>query len=211
MYSGLRSRVRALHASPGVPPVDVYIEGALTITGLAYGQLSDYAELRPGRHRLQVFPAGAHGQTSPLIDDRLEELQPGEDNTVLAVGERQDMRALLLHDNTLAPGREEAKVRVVHASPDAPAIDVGITGNPRLFARVPFERATRFKVVEAGTVELEMRSTSSGERIVSLPEYPLVGGKIYTFVALGLLGGRPGFTIMPIVAALERCVPARSG
>ena len=200
--------LRALHTSPGAPPIDIYVDGTLLITSLAYGQLSGYVEVPTGRHRVQAFPAAAHDQVSPLIDQRLEELEPGEENTLVAVGEPQDVRFLPLHDNTPVPERTQAKVRFVHASPDAPAVDVSLTGNPLLFRQVGFERATPFVVVDSGTVTLELRSVNTGETILTFPDYPLVGGRIYTFVALGLGRDVPPLTILPMVAAIKRCVPA---
>mgnify|MGYP000285877340 CR=1 FL=1 len=50
---------------------------------------------------------------------------------------------------------EDAQVRVVHNSPDAPAVDVAVAGGPVLFSNVAFPDATGFAEVDAGTYDLE--------------------------------------------------------
>lgn len=42
---------------------------------------------------------------------------------------------------------------MVHASPDAPAVDVAVKGGPVLFAGLPFPRASAYASVPAGTYD----------------------------------------------------------
>ena len=195
---GKKTRVRVLHASPDAPPVDIYVDDSKAFTNLSYGQLSQYTELSPGTHNFKIYPGGTGGQGRAIIDGDVD-LEGGTDYTLSAIGTVQNIKPKILVDTTPAPGRNKAKARVLHASPDAPAVDVGIPGGPTLFKNISFGEATDFAEVDAGTVSLDIRPTGTMQSVMSVPNYSLDSGNLYTFVAMGMLKGTPAFKVMPIV------------
>ncbi|MDI7275180.1 MAG: DUF4397 domain-containing protein [Anaerolineae bacterium] len=201
------ARLRFMNLSPGEPPLDVYIDDTLIVASLGYGHLSEYLESAPGRHRVRCYPAGTGGWEDLALDADLEKLRPRFDYTLALVNRLQDLRPVLLEDTEEAPGREQAKVRFLHASPDAPALDVSTGGGRVLFTLVPFARATPFKRIESGTYDIEIRRSGHGALIAALREYALAGERFYTFVALGLVDGEPPFALMPLVAPASGCAP----
>jgi hypothetical protein len=201
-------RVRAFHTSPNAPAVDIYIDGTLAIPNLAFGQVSDYLALQPGNHSLRIFPAGTSGQGQEVLNAELEGLKVGEDYTAVAIDRLEHLHAMLLHDTTPPPSAGHAKVRVLHASPDAPAVDIAATGGPLLFKNVGFRHVTDFSEVPAGMVDLEVRPAGQTETLMVVPDYTLAEGTMHTFVALGLLQGQPAFMIMPLVTTVEMRMPA---
>ncbi len=50
--------VRLVHALPGGPPVDVTVDGAPAVQGLAFGAATEYVALPSGDHQVQVLPSG---------------------------------------------------------------------------------------------------------------------------------------------------------
>ena len=60
-------RLRILHASPDTPVVDVYVDGSPTYPFIAFGQVSDYAEVAAGNHTVQLFRAGTDGMGIPYV------------------------------------------------------------------------------------------------------------------------------------------------
>ena len=90
--------------------------------------------------------------------------------------------------NPMAPS-PQARVMAIHASPDAPAVDVAVTGGPVLFANKAFQQYTAFTPVDAGTYNLEVRPAGSGTVVLALPGIALQAGKIYTVFAKGFLSG----------------------
>ncbi len=199
-------RLRALHASPDAPPVDIYIDGTPAFTYLVYGEISDYADLIQGSHRLQAFPAGVGAGIEALIDLGVD-LQVGMDYTVAAVGRLQDVQATMLLDSTPPPSRTIAKARVLHASPDAPSVNVGISGGPILFKDVAFAQVTPWKEVNAGRVNLDVKASDSGRALLAIPYHTFAGGSLHTLVAMGLLEGTPAFMVMPLVQAVQLRLP----
>ena len=73
-------------------------------------------------------------------------------------------------DDTPTPGQDTAQIRVIHASPDAPAVDVYAKGNSTpLFTNVKYGDTTALKTVDAGTVQVELRA--AGTAATSTPAY----------------------------------------
>ncbi len=211
--SVVHPRVRVLHAAPSAPALDVFVGGSLHTPGLAYGQVSGYVSLRPDRHRLRLFPAGQHRPEDVLVDEGMERLKSGLEYTIVAVGELRDLRIVLVEDCTPlpvmgrggAPAPDVAKVRILHASPDAPALDVGVTGSPELFRQVGFTEVSPFRDVESGTYDIHARRAGHDAVVAILPRYAFVGGSRYTLVALGLVDGQPPIALMPVIDALVEC------
>lgn len=200
-------RVRAFHTSPDALAIDIYIDGTLTVPNLAFGQVSDYLTLEAGNHAMRIFPAGAGGQGRAMLNAELEDLKVGEDYTATLAGKMGHIHAMLLHDTTDIPAAGHAKVRALHASPDAPAVDIAVEGRPVVFKNVNYRHATDFVEVPAGMVDLEIRQAGRTDTIMVVPDYTLTAGSIYTFAALGLLEGQPAFMIMPLVTTTEMRMP----
>jgi hypothetical protein len=208
MYEGKgMPRIRVLHTSPNAPAVDIFVDDMPAITGLSFGQLSDYAELPSGAHNVKVFPAGIGLTGEPVIDTALD-VEAGIDYTVAAIGTLENIDAKVLKDSTSVPGPGMAKVRVFHASPDAPPVDVAVPGGPVLFEGITFKEATSFEEVDAGVVDLEVRPSGSLEPVMGIPGVSLDAGNAYTFVALGMLLGTPAFRVLPIVDRILVAMPS---
>lgn len=192
--------VRVWHAAPGVREVSVYVDGQELFADLAYGGMTDYAEVSPGRHSVEVAGEGV------AIDEELE-LRPSQVDMLAVAGVRPHVHAFRVHDNTPAFARELSKVRLIHAVADAPALDVAIGGGPALFQGVGRETATPFELVEPGTYDLQVRAATSGERLLTLPDVTLAGGTIYSLLALGLRWSEPALGLIPFLEAVQVCTP----
>ena len=95
----------------------------------------------------------------------------------------------------------EARLRVVHASPDAPAVDVLVDGAVALTA-VPFEAASAYLAVPAGARNIQVRA--SGTTTVVIDATPtLAAGTDYTVVAVG-----PVASIEPLLLTDDNTPPA---
>jgi hypothetical protein len=118
---------------------------------------------------------------------------------------------LVLVDNNSAPAAGKAHVRFVHASPDAPAVDIAVTGGPVLFANVPFKGVGDYLPVDAGTYDLEARLAGTDTVALSVPGVTLEAGTVYTIFAMGLAGGEPALRSVPSVDATAPTLPVTGG
>jgi len=88
-----------------------------------------------------------------------------------------------------------ARVRIVHASPDAPAVDIYVNGG-MVLENLPFREYSEYLSLPAGTYTVEIKVTGTNTVVKQL-SVPVQAGKDYTAVAVGYAGGnQPGFDVM---------------
>lgn len=183
-----QARVMAVHASPDAPAVDLLVDGTIAGSGLAFPNNTGYLTVTAGTRNVKVNVAGS---TTTVINADLS-VVAGGNYSVFAKGPVASIGALVIADDLTTPAAGKAHVRFVHLSPDAPAVDVAVTGGPVLFGNKAFQEYTAFAPVDAGTYDLEVRPAGSGTVVLALPGVALQSGRIYTVFARGFLGGTGG-------------------
>ena len=195
--AGGEAMVRVVHASPDAPAVDVLVDGSRALENLAFGNASDYVALPAGEHQVQVVPTG--GDASQAVIDETLTLEGGKAYEVAAVGNVADIAPLVLEVDLGPLAAGKARVRAVHASPDAPAVDVAVTGGPVLFENAAFPAGTDYAEVDAGTYDLEIRPTGTTDVALAVPGVAIEEGQVYDIFAIGLVGDGT-LAALPLVA-----------
>jgi hypothetical protein len=204
---GHQARVRVVHASPDAPAVDVWVNDGAAFTNAPFKGITDYAALDPATYNVKVVPAGA---TTPVVIEADLTLE-AKDYTVVAVGMLENIEPLVLVDNNSAPAAGKAHVRFVHASPDAPAVDIAVAGGPVLFSNVAFKEVGDYLPVDAGTYDLEVRLAGTDTVALAVPGLALADGTVYTVFAMGLAGGEPALTAVPSADAMAGAMLPETG
>ncbi|MBK7780761.1 MAG: DUF4397 domain-containing protein [Ardenticatenia bacterium] len=192
------ARVRVAHASPDAPAVDILVNGAVAFSNAPFGAVSGYAGLPAGTYNVKVVPTGA---TSPVVIEADLTLEAGKDYTVAAVGRLAEIMPIVLMDDNSRPAAGKVHVRFVHASPDAPAVDIAVAGGPVLFSNISFKEVGAYLPVDAASYDLEVRLAGTRTVALALPGVMLEAGKVYTIFAMGLVGGEPKLRAVPSVDA----------
>lgn len=193
-----KAKVRVLHASPDAPKVDVRVDTVRAVENLAFNEVTPYVELDTGETNFKVSPTGADELV--VIDATLD--LDAVDYSVLAIDTLDNITALpLVDDNALSDG---ARIRFVHASPNAPAVDIALAGGAVLFANVEFGNSGGYIEVPGGTYDLEARVAGTDTVALSVPGVSVTGNRVFTIVATGLLGEEPALGALPILDA-EAC------
>lgn len=185
--SATTGRVRVVHASADTPPVDIFVDGQKAVTALAYPNNTGYVALPAGARDVKVFVSPSNGEGAPALQASLT-VAAGKDYTVLAVGEvtKSTLALLPLEDNNALPAAGNAHVRLVHASPDAPPVDVVVTGtDTKVFSGVAYKSVGTYTPVPAGTYSLDVKVASSGQTVKTIPGVALGDRGVYTVVATG--------------------------
>jgi hypothetical protein len=180
--------VRVTHASPDAPAVDVCVNGNVAFANLAFGKTTDYANLPAGSYDVQVYPAGSNCQGTAVIDAKGLTLD-AKAYTVMAIGKLAEIKPLILVDNLSAPAASKVHVRFVHASPDAPAVDITTADGAKVFSNVAFGESVDFTPLPAATYDLQARVAGTDTVALNLPGTTLPEGAILTVVAEGFAGG----------------------
>lgn len=199
--------LRVVHASPNAPPVDVYVDDSVVLEDVPFGAVSDYLSLTAGTYGVEVTAAG---DPETVVFSGDVGVEADTDYTVVATGEIGEMAdepfaPLVLTDDNSDPGAETARVRLVHASPDAPAVDVTVgEGGDVLFDGVAFGETGTVEV-PAGDYTVDVRGdteTNDGDVVASF-DLSLAGGTVYTAFAVGYLSpdDEPADTAFDLVVA----------
>ncbi len=181
-----RAQVRVMHASPDAPAVDVLVNDQVALANVPFPVASDYLTVNAGTYNVKVNAAGT-GAT--VIDAELM-LRGSMAYTAIATGFLADIQPLVLEDDPTPPAAGQSRLRVVHASPDAPNVDVYANGT-RVLSDVAFRAASGYLAVPAGTYQVQVRVANSNVTVLDAP-VALDAGKIYTAVAVG--SAAPGAT-----------------
>ena len=142
-------QVRVGHLSADTPAVDIAPDGGEEIVqGLAYPTVTDYLTIPEGQLDVELRPAGAVDGWVALNPGGVL-LANGHSYSIFAIGSLDEgtVRLLTLIDAVAPPAM--AKVRVLHASPDAPAVDVYADG-AAVLTNVPFGVISDYLEVPAG-------------------------------------------------------------
>ena len=86
----------------------------------------------------------------------------------------------------VAADSHEARVRVVHASPDAPNVDVWVDG-ATVLTDVPFTAVSDYLALPAGDHEIAVSATGDTTPVIGPLTLTFEGGSSYTVAAYGLL------------------------
>ncbi|NKE36138.1 DUF4397 domain-containing protein [Natronococcus sp. JC468] len=185
-------QTRVAHLSPDAPNIDVYVDGERVREGISYGTVTDYRDLEPGTYTIQVVPAG-EDPAEAVLEETVEagDVDSTLDGLLAVIGEvaaeNQPLQALFLDDDNSPVDSGTARVRVLHASPDAPAVDVvaGENGDV-LFENVAFGESDYTEVPE-GEYPLVIYPAGDRETSVFETDVSLAGGTVYSAFAIGYL------------------------
>jgi len=186
-----QAMVRVSHMSPDAPNVDVYVDGGdPVLTDVPFGATSDYLPLPGGSYTVTITAAGDESTVAFEGDVTVE---AGTSYTVAAIGELtsedSEFRPLVLEDDVSDPGGDTARVRVVHASPDAPAVDVTVnaTGDAIVDGAAFGDTATVEVPANDYTLQIRGDTDSNDGDVVADFDVSLNGGTVYTAFAAGYL------------------------
>ncbi|GMB09258.1 uncharacterized protein DUF4397 [Thermolongibacillus altinsuensis] len=182
------ARFRVFHASANTPAIDVYVNGQKILQNLKYKQISQYLKVPMGQHRIDVYPAG---QSEPIILSETLQVLPGLVSTLTVVGDVHKLQMLPLWDQPYAP-YGKAKVRFVHLSPDAPAVDVALKDGDVLFKNVSYRQAADYIEVPVNEkLSLDVRVAGTNNVALSVPNIRFYPNKSYTIAAVGYVSRTP--------------------
>ncbi len=175
--------VRVMHASPDAPAVDVYVNGQPVLTNVPFFAVSNYLSLPDGSYNVAVTPTG-RPEANAVLRATLN-VRGGYTGTVAAVGFVSNIEAALFEDNLSPVPAGKARVRIIHASPNAPAVDIKLAGTSTVVvANAPFKAAATVEV-DAGTYQFDISPAGQTAVVFTTPPLRFENGWVYTLVATG--------------------------
>lgn len=178
------SLVRVVNAVTAGGDISVLISDQPLFRDVKPGSVTDYREITNNLADFSVRAAGTADGFMIAEKERL--LRNGSRYTVFLIAENLSKSTLrVVHDDVI-PDSGKARIRVVHAAPGGPSLDVNIVGaTDKLFSGVDFASAAGFKDLAPGTVTLELRAKDSPKSLIRLPAMDLERGTATTVVIIG--------------------------
>lgn len=176
-------QVRAFHFAPGVPPVQIRVKGGpALVPNLAFPNVTvPPLVVASGTYTLEVALAAGGTAAPAILTLPGVKIEPDKYYDFYAVGKGTTVRVeVRVTENT-------AKVRVIHAAPDAPNVDV-YSGDTKVLANVPFFTISDYLTVPAASTRFRVVPTGGAlSSAVIDTTLTLKIGRFYTISAVGLL------------------------
>ncbi len=201
-------KIRFVHGVAGAPPVDVYVDGQLAASGLAFGSATRFLSLEAGTRTVSINAAGSttaifQGNVPVTADFGYTVVVQGTP-TAIEVG---------LYEDDLAPVRAGAiRFGAIHAVKDAPPVDViQISGTLELPLAQGLAYGQPYGTVDValsgGDFVVVPASAPISSALARINQVPMVVGTYNTIV---VLGGGPAVVLLALSERVQADDPANS-
>lgn len=191
------SAVRALNAVPGSVQLDMFLDQkkfnfdnvAWEDEAFAYADTLPYKNAWPNSRLVSIVDPEDYPNAEPIVQKTINFI-PGKFYSVYVVG-YDEMELLATEDDLSEPEAGKAKVRFIHLSPDAPALDIEIqagTGDPMRVDDNAFKEHSDFIAIEGGVACTINFIDHGNQDVLHTFGFSPEAGMIYTVWAKGLLG-----------------------
>jgi hypothetical protein len=186
------TRIRVLHAAPELGKVEVLFNGEEKLDEFDYGTTSDWIEVDPGVVRSTVRRDRAG--INYIVFDTIAPVVANEDYYLIL----SDPLVIPVAVDRSPVAADSARVRVIHATADIPAVDIAVKGGDVIVDDLQYGELSDAVEVPAGTYDLEVRLHGTAEVVFDLPGVVVEPGIVYDVVA----HGKPGSEPAPLTAAV---------
>lgn len=190
------SYLRIFHASPDAPAVDVYINRRLAAKNLKYKSFTPYLGLIPGNYFVQIFAAGT--TANPVITSSIN-IPEKSIYTAAAINELPNIQLYIIADPPVSPLANMTRVRFVHLSPNAPAVDFTLSNGTEIFSDVSYKEITNYKSFMQGRYTFQLRIAGSDTVVLNVPNVVLRPARNLTAYAVGLAGLNPPLQMLIVM------------
>jgi hypothetical protein len=177
------------------------VNGEPAVIDLAFGETTGIIPLPAGTYDVDVTPTGS---TDPEIDAVISAaltLEAGVGYEVAAVGFVSEIGAQI-SSLDLSPLTEgNTRVQIIHASPDAPAVDIIVNGGAAVEG-LTFPDASGYLEIPGGSYDVQVAVSETGDIALDLGSVTFEAGQVYAVFAIGQVSDG-SLTVLPIGAAAD--------
>ncbi len=186
--------VRAVHASPEAPSVDVLVDGAVAIAKLSFGELSDRKPVAEGTRAVKINVAGT---ATSVLSANLT-LKKDVSYSVVAYDTPAALKALVLEDATnVTSAGARGYIRIVNLISDAVGLPE-FTGSSS--GGAAFGAAANYGETSLGSKSVGVKYTTANGSGAASVGFELESGNFYTVYAIGSADRSKGKPVRLIVS-----------
>ena len=181
VFQNLLAEFKVVNATSVSSPLNVSVDGELTLSNVPYTGISNYTTTAAGTHTFTVQATATPGANlTSLIDT----LTAASDTSLVFSGSAGAMQALVLHDNNLPPAVGHARIRFANVSQDFPSLDVYVNFAKQV-SNLTNQSASSYVDVTAditvGTAfEFDFNTAGTVTPVLKMTNAVIIGGHTYT-------------------------------
>lgn len=188
------SFIRLLHASPGMPPADVYLDNIPVAPDVGFKGFTGYMRILPGSHNIKVFPAGNTEQV--LLDTDISiPARAILTGVIIGLPPRAGIKTFFETVVQIPPGR--LRLRFSNLVPGSADMDLVMPDGQKVFEEVSYGKATNYESIPAGINTFYIRQSGTDRSLLHVPDTMLSEGRFYTIYAVGQSDG--GIPLQPLI------------
>ncbi|MCG8673049.1 MAG: DUF4397 domain-containing protein [Pseudomonadales bacterium] len=188
------AQITVVHGAPAAPAVDVYVSApdadfsglSATLSNIPFKAVSDELEVPAGDYRVRVT---LNGESDVIYDSGALALADGVEYIAVASEVSEGLSPIgltVLTDIDSTPfvlvDDARTRVRVAHASADAPEVDVSVD-SAAVLTDVPFGVASGYLELLGDTYNIDVAASSSGASVINA-DLAFDARQDYTVIAL---------------------------
>lgn len=178
------SMVRVVNAIVGGKEIGIKLDDATIFENVKPASVTDYREVDAKLAKFTVLPMGS--MDAPQTPERDQVMMDGNRYTVVLLAEDVSKNVLRVVQDELIPDSAMARIRILHAAPGGPELDVKAAGAAdKLFSGVDFKSEAGYKDVTPATMNLEIRAKDQDKVLLTIPKLELARGTSTTIVVTG--------------------------
>jgi hypothetical protein len=176
---------KLVNASSVGPPLNVFVDGVLTLANVPFAGVSNYVKTDAGTRTISIESAATPGASLLTLTP---DLDSATDTSVVVSGSAGALRGLVLTDNNLPSPAGRARIRFVNASPDLAAMDVYVNF-AKQFSGVASNSSSLYTEliaeVTGTTFEFDFNVAGTTTPVLMMPNATVAAGKTYTVYVVG--------------------------
>jgi trimeric autotransporter adhesin len=185
IYQNLLAQFKLVNASAVGPPLNVLVDGVLTLTNIPFAGVSTYVKTLAQAQTISIESTATPGASLLTFT---ADFAPATDSSIVVSGPAGALQDLVLTDNNMPSATGRARVRFVNASPDLASLDVYVNFVPT-FAHVLSNSASGYTELVANitgsTFNIGFNIAGTTTPALTLPSVTFVAGTTYTVYVVG--------------------------
>jgi len=183
-YNPPNALVTVIDAAPDQPSVDFYLDGnKVNQVPVIYGGGINYFKAYAGKRNAIFYSTGT---TAKILADTVN-LNSNYVYSLFLANKPSNVELVMLTDSISQPTGNNANIRFVNLSPDAPAVDLGVKGSAAIITNKAYKGYSSFLPILGNTnYTFEVRQAGTNTVLATLPAQSLASGSVYTIYFYGL-------------------------
>ncbi len=182
-YKPALSTIVFIHASPGLEPIDFFIEGS-RVNGDRTISYTDTLRCKFPPSGLQTFTVKRQISSISYVS-KAYILKSNKHYSFFVAGRPDSVTHLVTEDKFIAPAAGKARLKFLNLSPDSKALDFKLMPSDTLFSNIPFKCGSDFVSVDPGKYTSGIYD-KGGKIALANQSIEIEAGRFYTVWARGM-------------------------